>query len=138
MSGVAHYLLVLYLAERHGSAPTAPGAVASALDRSPAAATEMLQRLDDRGLLTHEPYEGATLTPAGRETAEDLHETYATLSRFFRDVLDLPNHETEALVLAGAVSPAVAERLESTLPLASNAGTPPEASPPAFLEFDDP
>lgn len=70
-------------AEQEGAAPVSPGHVAERLDRSAATATEMLQRLESRGLLTYEPYNGATLRDDGRETAADLHETYRTLLRFF-------------------------------------------------------
>lgn len=115
MTGAPQYLLVLYVAEREGAGPVEPGTVADAVDRSPAATTEMLHRLDERGLVDHEPYEGATLTPEGRETARTLYETYAILSRFFDEVLDLADYEAEAMRLVGAVSPAVAERLASTL-----------------------
>ena len=115
MSGDSEYLLVLYRAERRLDGPVSPGAVADAIGRSPAATTEMPQRLEDRGLVAHEPYEGATLTADGRARAEELHETYVTLSRFFRDVLELEAHEKEAMSLAGALSPAVADRLDATL-----------------------
>ncbi|QCS45025.1 metal-dependent transcriptional regulator [Natrinema versiforme] len=115
MTGAPHYLLVLYLAERRDSPPVSPGHVADAVDRSPAATTEMLQRLESRGLVTYEPYEGATLTPAGRDAAEELYETYTTLSQFFHDVLELDEYEREAMELAGTISPVVAERLESAL-----------------------
>lgn len=115
MRGRSRYLLVLYIAERRGSAPIAPGVVADALDRSPAATTEALQRLEERGLVDREPYEGATLTREGREAAEELYESYVTLSQFFRDVLKLDDHEREAMRLAGSVSRNVTERLASTL-----------------------
>lgn len=115
MTGASHYLLVLYLAERRDAPPISPGRVADAVDRSPAATTEMLQRLESSGHLTYEPYEGATLTAAGRETAEELHETYEVLSRFFHEVLGLEEYEKEAMELAGAVSPTVVDRLASTL-----------------------
>jgi len=128
MTGSSAYLLVLYRAERRSDGPVSPGAVADAVGRSPAATTEMLQRLDDRGLVAHEPYEGATLTADGRERAEKLHETFVTLSRFFRDVLELDAHEKEAMSLAGTLSPAVADRLDATL-LADSESTPAEPSP---------
>jgi DtxR family Mn-dependent transcriptional regulator len=117
VTGNARYLLALYIAEHRRSPPVPPGDVADLLDRSPAATTEMVQRLDDDGLVDHEPYEGATLTPAGREAAADLHETYVTLSWFFRDVLELEEPEREAMELAGAISPTVTERLVATLPV---------------------
>ncbi|ELZ37919.1 iron-dependent repressor [Halorubrum saccharovorum DSM 1137] len=111
----ARYLLALYIAEHRESPPISPGRIAEMLDRSPAATTEMLQRLAADGLVAREPYEGATLTDAGRERAGDLHETYVALSWFFRDVLDLDAYEREAMEMAGLVSPAVAERLARLL-----------------------
>lgn len=115
MTGTPQYLLAIYRAERRDGPPVPSGAVAETLDRSPAAATEMLGRLEDRGLVTHEPYEGATLTADGRAVATELYGNYRTLSRFFEQVLGLDDHEAEAMELAGAVSPAVVDRLAATL-----------------------
>jgi DtxR family Mn-dependent transcriptional regulator len=86
------------------------------LERSPAAATEVCQRLAEAGLVSHDAYEGATLTESGRDRAARLHETYVTVSWFFRGVLDLDGYETEAMALAGLVSPTVTERLAAALP----------------------
>lgn len=115
MTGAPQYLLAIYIAEHRQSPPVSFGLVAEVLDRSPAAVTEMCKRLDEEGLVDHEPYEGVTLTAEGETTAEDLHETYVTLSWFFRDVLDLENYESEAMEMAGTVSAEVAERLATTL-----------------------
>ena len=136
MTGDFQYLLVLYVAEQRRSAPVAPGTVADALDRSPAATTEMFQRLESRGLVDHEPYEGATLTAEGREAAETLHGTYVTISRFFREVLGIDDYEAEAMQLAGAVSPTVADRLASTLPLADEAGAADDGPIPSDAGID--
>ncbi|MFW5964912.1 MAG: metal-dependent transcriptional regulator [Natronomonas sp.] len=114
MASAVRYLLVLYM-EGGDDQPVSPGRLAERLDRSPAATTEMLQRLEADGLVVHEPYEGATLTDDGRETAEESYDTYRTLSQFFREVLGLEDHEAEAMRLAGSVSPLVAERLAATL-----------------------
>jgi DtxR family Mn-dependent transcriptional regulator len=116
MSGQWQYLLGLYIAEHRESPPVAPGVVASTLDRSPATVIEAFRTFETEGWLTYEPYEGATLTDAGRERAEDLHESYVTLSWFFRSVLELDDYEMEAMRLAGLVSPDVAQRLATTLP----------------------
>lgn len=115
MTGKSQYLLAIYIAEHRQSPPVSFGSVADVLDRSAAAVTEMCQRLDDEGLVAHEPYQGVTLTEEGRSTAADLHETYVTLSWFFRDVLDLEDYETEAMEMAGTVSAEVTERLAKTL-----------------------
>jgi DtxR family Mn-dependent transcriptional regulator len=115
MTDEAQYLLAIHIAENRASSPVPFGTIAERLGRSPASVTEMCQRLDERGLVTYRPYEGVTLTDDGRAVAADLHETYVTLSWFFRDVLDLDDHETEAMQMAGTVSSDVTDRLASAL-----------------------
>jgi Mn-dependent DtxR family transcriptional regulator len=133
MSGPSQYLLVLYIAEQHESGPIPSGDIAAALGRSPAAATEMLQRLEERGLVTLEPYEGARLTADGRETAKELHDTYVTLSQFFDEVLGLDNHDEEAIQVAGSISPLVADRLASALLAEAETDRRPDDAMPSFL-----
>ena len=123
MTGEAQYLLTLYSAERERSPPISPGYIAGELGRSPAATTEMLQRLDERGVVTYEPYEGATLTEEGRARASDIFESYQTLTQFFEEVLELEEYEREARQLAGTVSPDVADRLAATLLSEEDAST---------------
>ncbi|MBB6646576.1 metal-dependent transcriptional regulator [Halobellus ruber] len=132
MSGTAQYLLAVYILGHRTDPPIRTTAVAEALDRSPATVTETFQRLDEQGLADHEPYEGVTLTEAGRERAAELHETYVTVSWFFRSVLELDDYEAEAMQLAGLVSPTVAERLAATLPVETDAASQSDAevSPP--------
>jgi DtxR family Mn-dependent transcriptional regulator len=129
MSAQPQYLLGLYVAEQRDGPPVSPGVVASSLDRSPATVIEAFRQFESEGLLLYEPYEGATLTETGRRRAADLHETYVTLSWFFRSVLGLDDYEREAMELAGVVSPAVAERFAATLPVSSRGS--PAGSPPA-------
>jgi DtxR family Mn-dependent transcriptional regulator len=117
------YLLVLCRAERRRDGSIPPTEVADAVGRSPAATTEMLQRLDERGLVTYEPYEGVELTDAGRARAVELHETYVLLSWFFRSVLGLDDHEGTAMEMAAVMDHEVAVRLVETLPY--DAATPP-------------
>jgi DtxR family Mn-dependent transcriptional regulator len=80
MSGADLYLLTVYMESQRGEPPVASGVVADRLDKSPPSVTEIVQRLDDQGLVVYEPYEGATLTDAGRERGTDLHQSYVTLS----------------------------------------------------------
>jgi len=115
MTGAAQYLLAIYLLVRQDSEPVATGAIAEKVGRSESATTEMVQRLDSKGWIAYEPYQGASLTPDGQAQGNELYETYVTLSRFFDDVLDLEEHEQEAMELAGTVSKTVAVRLETTL-----------------------
>lgn len=116
MSGADLYLLAVYIESQRSGTPVSSGAVADRLDRSAPAVTEMLQRLDGRGLVVYEPYEGVTLTSTGRDRAAELHESYVTLSWFFRSVLELETHESEAMELAGVIDPSVAGRLTAVLP----------------------
>jgi DtxR family Mn-dependent transcriptional regulator len=104
----------LFAAQRD-ACPVPSGDIVDAVGRSPAATTEILQRLENRGLVTHEPYEGATLTREGRRTAADLCRTYTTLRRFVREVLELESYEREATRLASTVGSDVADRLDSAL-----------------------
>jgi DtxR family Mn-dependent transcriptional regulator len=83
--------------------------------RPPVATTEMIQRLEAKDQVSYEPYEGASLTPSGREQVDASHETYVTLSWFSRSVPDLDAHEREAMRMAGLVSPLVTDRLAETL-----------------------
>lgn len=115
MTDAAQYLLAVRSLERSEGPPVRTGRIASVLDRSPSAATEAIQRLQSRGLVEHEPYEGVSLTEAGRGEAESLWERFETLDRVYRDVLDIDEHEREAMEVAGVVSPDVAARLEATL-----------------------
>ncbi|MBX0286898.1 metal-dependent transcriptional regulator [Haloarcula salinisoli] len=116
MTRAPPYLLALYIAGHREPPPVSSGRVAEMLDRSTATTTETFQRLEEDGLVVYEAYEGTTLTERGVERAAELHETYVRLSWFFRSVLDLENYETEAMRLAGNVSPNVAEKLATTLP----------------------
>jgi DtxR family Mn-dependent transcriptional regulator len=111
----AQYLVVIYGLEQRDGPPVPTGRIARVLDRSPSAATEMIQRLAENCLVEHEPYSGVELTAAGRERAADLYASHETLCRFFRDVLGLEEYAQEALTLAGVVDSDITHRLETTI-----------------------
>jgi Mn-dependent DtxR family transcriptional regulator len=115
MTDASRYLLAVHIAAQDRPEPIAPSHVADVLDKAPATTTEALQRLDDRGLVTYEPYEGASLTDEGADVAADLYASYTVLLPFFRDVLDIADAEREAMTVAGALDPNVADRLAATL-----------------------
>jgi len=77
------YIEVICLLEREqGRAQT--GMIAEAIDVKPPSVTEVLRKLEEKGLIVYEPYVGATLTEAGFEMARDLwqrHRTFADLLR---------------------------------------------------------
>ena len=65
---VEDYLKAIYELERSG-APAETNAIATLLNIAPASVSGMVRRLADQGLITHERYHGARLTPAGRRAA---------------------------------------------------------------------
>lgn len=131
------YLLVVYVAERRTHGAVATGRVAEVVGRSPAAATEALQRLADRGLVSHEPYEGVRLTDDGAAWAREAYETFTTLSQFFGEVLELDSNEREALAAVDTVDAAVAERIAARLLPAATTPDPRE-EPPTVLTTPPP
>jgi DtxR family Mn-dependent transcriptional regulator len=123
MREAPQYLLAIYIAQQRQDPPIPSGVIAEMLDRSPPTVTEMCQRLGEKGLVLYEPYGGVALTESGHERATRLHETYAIVSWFFRAVLELDDYESEAMELAGLISPEVAKRLADTLPHPESATT---------------
>ena len=55
MTAESEYLLALFIAEQQSSPPISSGRLATALDRSPAATTEVIQRLETDGFVGYEP-----------------------------------------------------------------------------------
>lgn len=68
------------LEDREGKAQT--GKIASEMNVRPSSATEMLQKLQEEGLLRYETYSGATLTPAGKKLARDLDRKHGVIADF--------------------------------------------------------
>lgn len=55
-----------------------------------------LKKLVARGYVEHEHYGHIELTEAGRKRAERLYERHTTLTRFFRDILNVDESTAEA------------------------------------------
>ena len=78
------YLKAIYEAQRDGEGPVSTSAVADMLDVTPPTASSMLEKLEGRGLLEREKYEGVRLTTEGETVALEvvrhhrLLETYLT------------------------------------------------------------
>ena len=65
---VEDYLKAIFELERSGE-PAETNAIARMLGIAPASVSGMVRRLAEQRLITHEPYRGARLTPAGRRAA---------------------------------------------------------------------
>lgn len=83
---VEEYLESIYdLQARDGSAKTT--AIAKCLHVAPASVTESLRNLAEKGLVAYEPYQGATLTPAGEAIAGKIKRRHRLLEVFLTNVL---------------------------------------------------
>lgn len=103
--------IICLLEKRQGRAQT--GMIAEAIDVKPPSVTEMLRKLEDKGLIIYEPYAGATLTPAGLKMARDLwrrHKTFADLLELIG--VDAKTADTDACQFEHHVSPRTMECLQ--------------------------
>jgi len=66
------------------------------LDIAPASVTEMVAKLDDRGLVDYEKYQGVRLTGQGRDLATGIAWRLCVVTSFFDSVLDASLDEDTA------------------------------------------
>lgn len=81
------YLLGIHWLWTGESDRVTTGELRESLAVSPASVTEMLGRLDERGLVDYEKYDGAKLTPRGETAAVELAWRFCVVTTFFKSVL---------------------------------------------------
>ena len=81
------YLKAIWKLERSGDMSTS--ALAESLGVAPASATAMLKKLATLGLVVHERYHGATLTPAGERMALEVVRHHRLLELYLMEALGL-------------------------------------------------
>jgi DtxR family Mn-dependent transcriptional regulator len=101
-----------------GVAAAHTGAVADALGVSPGTATASVKRLDERGLLDHEPYRGVALTKVGRRAAVAAIRRHRIVERFLADMLGYAWNEADRL--AGSFEHDLPQEVEDRLYVALN------------------
>lgn len=89
-------LKAVYRLTRDGSGAHT-GALAAALNLSPATVTAAVKRLAERDLLVHEPYHGVDLTTGGRRSAVAAIRRHRIVERFLSDMLGYPWNEADRL-----------------------------------------
>lgn len=111
-----------------GDAPVAISALAGRLGVSAVSATEMVHRLQESGLVDHQPYKGITLTEDGRHQAAAVIRSHRLWECFLVDHLELPWDEAHewSCRLEHATDPQVTDALEVYLgyPLTCPHGSP--------------
>jgi Mn-dependent DtxR family transcriptional regulator len=115
MNTADQYLKAIYIVQRTEDGPAATGAIADALDVSPASANEMIGKLEQRGLADHEKYKGVRLTDEGIERAREALQTYCIIERFLANVLEVEEFRDEARALEAVIDDIVAERLDTII-----------------------
>jgi len=115
MNTADQYLKAIYIVQRAENGPAATGRLADLLDVSPASVNEMIGKLEDRDLVEHEKYEGATLTDEGIARAREALQTYCIIERFLANVLEVENFREEARALESVIDDTVAERLDTII-----------------------
>ena len=113
---VEDYLKAIYDITQGGKAATT-NALAERLLLAPASVSGMVRRLAAQGLLEHEPYRGARLTPAGRGAALRTLRRHRVLESYLATVLGVPWDDVhdEAEQLEHAASDALIDRMARAL-----------------------
>jgi len=111
-----------------GDTPVAISALAGRLGVSAVSATEMVHRLQEDGLVEHQPYKGIILTDDGRHQAAGVIRSHRLWECFLADRLGLPWDEVHELAcrLEHATDPQVTDALDLYLgyPLTCPHGSP--------------
>ncbi len=114
---VEDYAKAIYMLETRENEPVSTTALADRLEVTPGSVSAMVRKLDELGLVTHQPYRGVRLTPAGRRVALEVVRHHRLLELFLAEVLDMPwdrvHQEAEVLehVLSAELEEVIAQKL---------------------------
>jgi len=91
--------------------------LAQQMNCSPASVTNMLQKLSELKLVEYEPYQGVTLTPAGRKVALEILRHHRLIELYLKDVLGYSwdKVHAEAEQLEHVISEEFEERIDRAL-----------------------
>ena len=115
---VENYVKTIYqITAAQAGQPASTGQIAAALDVSPGTVTSMLKTLDAARLATHKPYEGVSLSRAGRVLALRMNRRHRLIEHFLLRTLDMSWDEVhdEAEHMEHAVSDLLVDRIDAFL-----------------------
>jgi DtxR family Mn-dependent transcriptional regulator len=87
---IEDYLKALYALSRRAEGTVGTSDLAARIGVAPATATAMLKRLDGMGLVSHQPYRGSSLTPAGQKVALEVIRHHRLLESYLSEALGMP------------------------------------------------
>src|SRR3954463_5321390 len=116
-SAVEDYAKAIYALETRGPGAVTNNALAERLGVSAASASSMVKKLDGLGLVTHVPYHGVQLTPAGLKVALEVIRHHRLLERYLAEELGVPwdRVHDEAEVLEHVLSEELEELIAAKL-----------------------
>lgn len=135
---VEDYIKAIYALQEGRGGPVSTNALAERLGVGRASTSGMVKRLAEQGLVTHAPYHGAALTPAGERVALEVLRRHRLLELYLVHELGAPWDEVhpEADVLEHVLSERLEQRIAIKLghPTHDPHGSP---IPSAELAVDD-
>ena len=116
-SAVQDYAKAIYALQRRGEGAVSTNALAERLGVTPGSASGMAKRLDEMGLVSHEPYRGVQLTPAGVRLALEVIRHHRLLELYLSEQLGVPwdRVHAEAEVLEHVLSEELEELIAAKL-----------------------
>jgi Mn-dependent DtxR family transcriptional regulator len=111
----ARYLFAVSTLSEAGGDRVATGEIQASLDVAAASVTEMVGKLDERGLVDYEKYQGVRLTGRGAAVASRVAWRVCVVASFFESVLDAPLDEETAFDVGFALPEEGVRRLRERL-----------------------
>ena len=87
---IEDYAKAIYALSQRQAGPVGTSELAERLGVTPATASAMLKRLDERGLIRHQPYKGVTLTVAGEKVALEVIRHHRLIESYLSEALGMP------------------------------------------------
>lgn len=114
---VEDYCKAIYALRARSERPVSTNALAERLGITPGSVSAMVHKLDELGLITHVPYRGVELTPAGRKVALEVIRHHRLLELFLAETLQMPwdRVHAEAEVLEHVISEELEELIAAKL-----------------------
>ena len=88
-AAVEDYVKAIFTLEGRTAEPVSTNALAARLCITPGSVSAMLRKLDELGLITHEPYRGVRLTPEGRRLALEIVRHHRLIELFLAESLEM-------------------------------------------------
>jgi DtxR family Mn-dependent transcriptional regulator len=116
-AAVEDYAKAIYSLSARGSGAVTNNALAERLDVTPGSASAMVKRLTELGLVSHVPYHGCALTPAGKRVALEVLRHHRLIELFLTEALSVPwdRVHDEAEVLEHVLSEELEELIAAKL-----------------------